>query len=422
MNRACFSKNTSLHEQNQHASCIRPLRNNFVLMKKIFAYFVILLFIGCSSKQQTPGQKINEDLLFAAEQYKGMISAAIDNKDLPKTIDKDGKLVYASSSWWTSGFIPGSLWYLYNFTEEFDWLDNARLFTAKIEKEKNNKGTHDLGFMLHCSFGNGYKFSGDTAYKRVLLTGAKSLSSRFNKKVGCIQSWEGNKKWQYPVIIDNMMNLELLLWAFKETKDSTYYRICISHADTTMKNHFRSDFSTYHLVSYDSINGRVLKKQTVQGANDSSAWARGQSWGLYGYTVMYRETKFDRYLLQARRIAEFLINHKNMPADKIPYWDYNAPGIPSAKRDASAAAIMASALIELSGFVKPEESKKYLEFAKQQIISLSSPQYRAKSGENGNFILMHSVGNMPANSEIDVPLPYADYYYIEALLRLREKL
>jgi hypothetical protein len=391
-------------------------------MKNIAVFALILLFIGCSHKSGTIEQTIDDNLSFAAKQYKGMIRAAKENKELPVTIDKNGKLKYAPSSWWTSGFMPGSLWLLYQNTEEFEWLDDARAFTAKIEKEKNNKSTHDLGFMLYCSYGNGYRLTGDTAYKSILLKGAKSLSSRFNSKVGCIKSWESDKKWQYPVIIDNMMNLEFLMWAFKETRDSSYYRICVSHADSTLKNQFRSDYSTYHLVSYDTIRGRVEKKQTVQGANDSSAWARGQSWGLYGFTMMYRETRLDRYLFQAMNIAKFLMHHKNMPSDKIPYWDYNAPELPNAKRDVSAAAIMASALIELSGYVKPEESKKYIDFAKQQITSLSSPLYRAKSGENGNFILMHSVGNKPGNSEIDVPLVYADYYYIEALLRLKNKL
>lgn len=406
-------------------------------MKNIFLIGIIIILAGCSRSPKTTEQVIDEKLQFAVEQYKGMIETVKDNKDLPVTTDSTGKLIYAGSSWWTSGFFPGSLWYLYEYTEEFDWLDDARLFTKKLEKEKTNTRTHDLGFMLYCSYGNGLRLTVDTSYKRILLTGAKSLASRYNKKVGCIQSWESNKKWKYPVIIDNMMNLEYLMWAFRETGDSLYYRICVSHADTTLKNHYRKDFSSFHLVSYDTISGTVekikiakakgdsvwiTKKMTVQGANDSSAWARGQSWGLYGYTVMYRTTKLDRYLKQAQGIADFLISNKNMPKDKIPYWDYNASDIPNAKRDASAAAIMASALVELSSYVPPKLSKKYLDFAKEQILSLSSPEYLAEVGTNGNFILKHSVGNMPEKREIDVPLTYADYYYIEALLRLRRKL
>ena len=384
---------------------------------------IILLFLtiaGCSTKQnKTTDEIISESLDFALTQYKGLVAASKDSADLPRTIDSTGNIIYAKPSWWTSGFVPGTLWYLFNYTEEPEWYDDARLFTKKVESEQYDTTTHDLGFMLYCSFGNGYRLTGDTAYRRILLTGAKSLSKRFNKKTGCIQSWGRTKKWEFPVIIDNMMNLELLMWAFTVSKDSTYFKICTSHADTTMKNHFRPDYSSYHLVSYDTITGKPMIKQTVQGASDSSAWARGQSWGLYGYTVMYRYTHFDRYLQQAKHIADFLINNPNLPADKIPYWDYNAPGIPNAKRDASAGAIMASALIELSGYVDSLSSKKYLDVAEKQVLSLSSPAYRAEAGKNGNFILMHSVGNMPAKSEVDVPLTYADYYYVEALTRLR---
>jgi hypothetical protein len=391
-------------------------------MKQIVFLGLILLGFGCNQKSEMHDQLVNERLTFAKDQYKGLFETVKSNKGLPVSVGTDGKLIFQPSTWWTSGFVPGTMWYLYEYTEEFEWLDNARLLTEKLKKEKDNRTTHDLGFMLYCSYGNGYRLTGDTAYMNVLLDGARSLKSRFNPKTGCIKSWESNDKWQYPVIIDNMMNLELLFWAFKNTQDSSYYRICVSHADTTMKNHFRADFSSYHLVSYDSITGKVMKKQTVQGANDSSAWARGQSWALYGYTVMYRETRQQKYLFLASRIAQFLMNHKNMPKDKIPYWDYNAPGIPKTKRDASAAAIMASALIELSGYVKSDESKKYLDFAKDQINNLSSNYYSANLNENGNFILKHSVGNMPGNKEVDVPLTYADYYYIEALIRLQKKL
>ena len=274
--------------------------------------------------------------------------------------------------------------------------------------------------MLNCSFGNGNRLTGEEKYNGVLMTGAKSLSSRFRPRIGCIQSWNSTKGWQYPVIIDNMMNLELLMWAFKNSGDSTFYNICVSHSDTTMKNHFRPDYSSYHVVSYDTTTGRVEIKQTAQGASDGSAWARGQSWGLYGYTVMYRETKLERYLNQATHIADFMINHPNMPQDKIPYWDFNAPGIPDAKRDASAGAVMASALIELSGYVQPELGKKYLDIAEQQLRSLASPAYMARPGRNGNFVLMHSVGSIPGKFEVDVPLTYADYYFIEALMRYKK--
>jgi unsaturated chondroitin disaccharide hydrolase len=395
-----------------------PMKNSLITL------FLFYLIIAASCNKQKPIDKVIDGALsFSVKQYTLMADIMKDMENLlPRTLDTAGVLVTAKSNWWTSGFFPGSLWYLYQYSKDEKIKDYATMMTARVEKEKDNKGTHDLGFMLYCSFGNGLRLSGNESYNDIMLTGAKSLISRFRPKSGCIQSWNSRKGWQCPVIIDNMMNLEFLMWAFKKSGDSTYYKICVSHSDTTIKNHFRPDYSSYHVVSYDTITGRVEKKQTSQGAADESAWARGQSWGLYGYTVMYRETKLERYLNQAIHIADFMISHPNMPEDKIPYWDFNAPGIPNAKRDASAGAVMASALIELSGYVQPEQGKKYLSIAETQIRSLASPAYLAKSGKNGNFILMHSVGSIPGKSEVDVPLTYADYYFIEALLRYKKLL
>ena len=385
-----------------------------------FAFFVIL--ISCT-REKPLNKIIDESLAFSAKQYTLMADVMKEKPGLlPRTIDASGNLVTAGSGWWTSGFFPGCLWYLYEYSNDERFRDYAIEMTERIEKEKDNKGTHDLGFMLYCSYGNGLRIKGDEAYKNVLLTGARSLSTRFRPVIGCIQSWGSRKGWQCPVIIDNMMNLEFLMWAFNQTGDSSFYKIAVTHSDTTIKNHFRPDFSTWHVVSYDTISGRVETKQTAQGAADGSAWSRGQVWGLYGYTVMYRETGLKRYLDQAERIADFLISHPNMPEDKIPFWDFNAPGIPDTNRDASAGAIMASALIELSSFVGEDKKVQYLNVAEKQIRSLSSPAYLAKEGENGNFILMHSVGSLPGKSEVDVPLTYADYYFIEALLRYRKLL
>ncbi|GHS95624.1 glucuronyl hydrolase [Synergistales bacterium] len=338
---------------------------------------------------------------------------------LPRTIDADGKLLTTSSGGWVSGFVPGTLWYLYQYSQNPQLLDYTKKYTARIENEKNNKGTHDLGFMLYCSFGNGLRITGDSDYQNTLLTGAESLISRYNPKVGCIKSWNSNEKWQFPVIVDNMMNLEFLFWASKASGNPKYRDICLSHAEKTIQNHYRPDYSSYHVVSYDTITGLVEKKNTAQGYADESAWARGQAWGLYGFVVMYRETKDKKYLEQAQHIASFILNHPNLPADKIPYWDFNAPDIPNAKRDASAGAIIASALIELSQYADKASKKKYLNVAETQIRTLSSPEYFAEPGTNGHFLLKHSVGSLPGKSEVDVPLTYADYYYIEALLRYK---
>jgi rhamnogalacturonyl hydrolase YesR len=277
-----------------------------------------------------------------------------------------------------------------------------------------------VGFMLYCSSGNGFRLTGEEKYHEIITTGAHSLMTRYKDKPGLVRSWDFNRDiWQYPVIIDNMMNLELLFEIARETNDSTMYKAAVGHAEKTMKHHFRPDYSCWHVVSYDTITGLPQLKQTHQGLTDNSAWARGQAWALYGYTMTYRETKSPRFLEHAKRIADYLLSHPAMPADKIPLWDFDAPE--NAPRDASAAAIIASALIELSQYA-PENKAEYLHFAEQQLLSLSSGKYFAKEGSNGHFILKHSTGNMPANSEIDAPLSYADYYYVEALMRYRNLL
>ncbi len=391
-------------------------------MKRITLLFAAVLVVFSSCNKQKPMEKIiDESLSFSLKQYALMYDVMKEKPGLlPRTIDTTGALITAKSNWWTSGFFPGSLWYLYEYSRDEKYKEAAAAMTSLIENEKYNKGTHDLGFMLYCSFGNGLRLTSNKSYKEVLLTGANSLITRFRPNIGCIQSWNSRRGWQCPVIIDNMMNLEFLMWAFRESGDSSFYKICVSHSDTTIKNHFRPDYSTYHVVSYDTISGKVEKKETAQGAADESAWSRGQAWGLYGYTVMYRETGLQRYLNQAVHIADFMINHPNMPEDKIPYWDFNAPGIPDTRRDASAGAIMASALIELSGMVDSTAGATYLGVAETQLRALASPAYRAETGENGNFILKHCVGSLPGNSEVDVPLTYADYYFIEALLRYKK--
>jgi unsaturated chondroitin disaccharide hydrolase len=319
---------------------------------------------------------------------------------------------------WTSGFFPGTLWYLYKYTGEEKWKLSAKKWTEMLASDQYLTNTHDLGFMIFCSYGNGIKYGMQTDYAPVILQASKSLCTRFNPKVGCIKSWDS--KDQYLVIIDNMMNLEMLFWASKYSSDPGFYKIAVSHAETTLKNHFRPDFSSYHVVNYDTASGKVIWKHTAQGYSDSSLWARGQSWALYGFIVMYRETKDKRYLDQAMHIADLLISYQTMPDNGIPFWDYSDPSIPNTTRDVSAACIMASALFELCNYTEALSSGKYYAFAEKILHSLSSDAYMAKPGTNGNFILLHSVSSKPANSQVDVPLNYADYYFIEALLRFKD--
>lgn len=339
---------------------------------------------------------------------------------LPKTYyPLTKKSETSKSSWWCSGFYPGSLHYLYEYSQDAALWDEASRAEKLLEKEQFNKGTHDLGFMMFCSFGNANRLKPSKEYDEILLNSAKSLSTRFNPAVGCIQSWNASAKWKFPVIIDNMMNLELLFWATKYSGDSSYYKIAVTHANTTIKNHYRPDYSSWHVIDYDPATGAIAHKQTAQGYADYSAWARGQAWGLYGYVVMYRATRDKKYLDHANKIAKFLMTHPNLPADKIPYWDYNSPDIPATYRDASAAAITASALLELSKYDIAKRNA-YMSFAEDIIRTLSTPTYTATTLTNGGFILKHSTGHLPGSSEVDVPLTYADYYYIEAMMRYRE--
>ncbi|RBL92523.1 glycoside hydrolase family 88 protein [Chitinophaga flava] len=363
-------------------------------------------------------RKADETLQFAARQYKGMMTHVPDSV-MPRTTNKDGSLMTSNSTWWTSGFYPGTTWYLYEYTKDPAFKAEAIKRMQLCKKEQYNTRTHDLGFMMYCPFGNALRITGDTAYKRILITSANSLATRFNSTVGCIKSWD-HGTWKFPVIIDNMMNLELLNWASRETRDPRYAMIARTHANTTMEHHFRPDYSSYHVIDYDPATGDVFQKRTHQGFADSSAWSRGQAWGLYGYVVMYRDTKDKSYLNQARHIAEYILNNPHMPADLIPYWDYNAPDIPNALRDVSAGAVAASALLELSRYTNKTEGKRYWNAAEKMLTSLCSPAYLAKEGENNQFILMHSVGSLPHKSEVDVPLTYADYYFVEALLRYKQ--
>ncbi|SFA40222.1 Glycosyl Hydrolase Family 88 [Pedobacter suwonensis] len=386
---------------------------------------LITIALSMLSFSVVKAQQLNVAKAFAsaAEQtnvlIKNVDSARRIRPDLvsPRTVE-NGQFKMVGSGDWTSGFFPAELWYFYQYTKDKRWLQLAKKYTEDIKPEQFNKGTHDLGFMIYCPFGNGYRLTGDPAYRAVIIQAAKSLSTRFNATAGVIKSWDHNgDKWKYPVIIDNMMNLELLFEATRLTGDPSFYKIAVTHANTTLKNHFRPNFSSYHVIDYDTLTGKVLQKVTAQGYANESAWARGQAWALYGYTMCYRETKNRVYLTQADGIADFILNNKITPVDGIPYWDYNDPKIPETSRDASAASITASALYELATY--SVHAKKY-KAAADKILNSLTTKYTGKIGSNYGFILTHSTGHRPAKSEIDVPINYADYYYLEALLRSKK--
>lgn len=390
---------------------------------RFLCFFLVLLVFTVSCEKRDPMQDVIEKSFKVISHQSVSMAEYLADKEgrLPRSYVKENdEIITSNSKWWCSGFYPGVLWYLYEYTGDPAHRKLAEDYSARVESEKYNSYDHDIGFQIICSFGNGLRLTGREDYREVLKVAGESALKRFNPRLGVIRSWDFNAQaWQYPVIIDNMMNLELLMWNYHNTGNQVFLDVAVSHSDKTMEHHYRPDFSSYHVVSYDTLTGIPHKKQTHQGAFDESLWARGSAWGLYGYVVMYRETKLKRYLDQAVAIANLMIDHPNMPADGIPYWDYQAPGIPDALRDASAGAIMASALIELSTLTQGEQSKKYLSVAEKQLTALSSPEYLAEPGTNGFFILKRGVGHLPNNSEVDVPLTYGDYYFTEALLRYK---
>ena len=393
-------------------------------MKKLILSGILISLSSVLFAQKRPSREsmrrlVSEDLEFSVKQYKSLMRILPPGK-MPRTYEAaTDSLVTSDPDWWCSGFYPGTLWYLYEYSSDTILKREAEKRMAIIKQEASDSGNHDLGFKIFCSFGNAYRITRQQKYKETVLTAAKSLAMRYRPSIKSIQSWDSSAMYRCPVIIDNLMNLELLEWSSKNGGNKQFGDFAVNHANTTLKIHFRPDYSSYHLIDYDLSTGKVMRRITRQGAADSSAWSRGQAWGLYGYTMMYRFTKNKKYLLQAKHIAKFILTHPRLPADKIPYWDFDAPGIPDTYRDASAAAVMASAFLELGRYTKGQSQIQYIAAAEKIIQALSSPAYLAKPGTNGGFLLKHSVGALPFKSEVDVPLTYADYYFVEALIRYK---
>jgi unsaturated chondroitin disaccharide hydrolase len=380
-----------------------------------FIYVSALVFI-CSCSQNRQDQMnfsiLKEELAGQLKYLAGEIPGDKVPRSYPHT---DGGIRMVGINDWTSGFPAGSFWLMYELTNDEYWIKTAIENTVKLNGIQYQTNTHDLGFMVYCSYGNAYRLTGNDEYKKVVVEASESLISRYNPAIGCIRSWDFGK-WQFPVIIDNMMNLEMLFRASEFTGDAKFKDVAVSHADITLENHYRDNWSSYHVVDFDTLTGEPIQKQTHQGLNDDSSWARGQAWGFYGFTMCYRETGDERYLNAAENIGQFIL--ENLPDDKVPYWDFNVSDVTDAPRDASAAAITASALYELSTF--SQNKSTWLTAANEIMESLTSEKYRTADGSNGGFILKHSVGHLPGSSEIDVALNYTDYYYLEALKRKQE--
>lgn len=398
---------------------VQPPRWHFAC---VGALLCASLLLGCIPKaavaQSSFDTIVQHDLDFAARQLGASLSSISSASSYPSTTKTSGAWNTTGASSWTSGFFPGALWRMYERSADASWRTAAAQRQAGIAGQKTNAGDHDIGFKVFTSFGNGYRLTGDDAYRQVVLTAAGTLATRYSPTVGCIRSWGSiSDAKDFEVIIDNMINLELLFWASKHGGKSEWYQMALSHALKTRENHVRPDGSTYHVVDYNPATGAVKSKRSAQGYNTESTWARGQAWAIYGFTMAYRETSDPRFLDTARATADYFIGH--LPSDKVPYWDFELPSLAGQPRDSSAAAIAASGLLELSQLETDAARKQtYLDSARAILTSLSSPGYLAE-GTSYRSILLHGTRNNNSSSADghDTGLIYGDYYFVEALLR-----
>lgn len=385
-----------------------------IMLKKIALLLLIICF-SCITSTTDKTTETESKATPLQKRYAQLLDYPVNSNKIPRSIDKDFKKMRTSDTpTWTSGFFAGNLWYIYQLTKDKKYKEKALEWTKIIEPEKLNGNHHDIGFKIYNSFGHAYKQSNNLDYKDIILTSAKTLTSRYNDTIKAIQSWDAKKgQWDYPVIIDNMMNIELLFEATILSKDSLYHNIAVKHTNTTLKNHFRPDHSTYHVVDYNP-DGSVKAKKTHQGYSDESVWARGQAWAIYGFTMAYRYTKDNAYLTRAEQTAQFYLNHQKLPEDGIPFWDFDDPEIPEAPKDVSAATIVASAFYELYNYTG---RLQYVKYADKVLANLMKPEYLLNPTVKAPFILNRSTGNFNKKSEMDCPIVYADYYFLEALYR-----
>jgi unsaturated chondroitin disaccharide hydrolase len=389
----------------------------------VIGFFLSVCLSSCKT-EPTPLDVSIELQYCLSQSSKTIAGLSADSSIIPRSISNgETNWRFVNYRDWTCGFWPGILWYNYEYSKDEKWKKAAERYSKGLYPLVDSAAIdHDLGFQVYTSIGNGYRLTKDSTYKTILVRAADTLSKLFNPKAGTILSWPRSVPgvdWplRHNTIMDNMINLELLFWASKNGGGKKLYDMAVKHAETTMRNHFRSDYSSYHVVIYDTATGKKIKGITHQGFSDSSMWARGQAWAIYGFTMVYRETKDPKFLAFAQKITDVYL--KNLPEDLIPYWDFNAPNIPDEPKDASAACVVASALLELSTFV-PNKTKRieYRSKAEKMLTSLSSEKY--KSGNVNNAFVLHSTGHKPNGGEVDASIIYADYYYMEALLRLKK--
>jgi len=324
---------------------------------------------------------------------------------------------------WTQGFLPGQLWYLYQYTRNDIWRQRADAWTRPLERQQYNMRTHDMGFKFMPSHAEAFAQTGDPYYRRVALAAAGSMASRYNPRVDIINCCDWNTNWQLPLVTDTMADLELLFWAATQNQVSETIQgqegwrdMALNHALTTLRDMVRTtpDGSTYHVIDYDPFTGNIRFKTTLQGEGTETTWSRGHTWAMYGYTMAYRYTRDARMLAAALRVTDFYLSR--VSGDLVPNWDFDSA---TQLKDSSAAAIAASAMIELTTFVTDDvRRQRYWSMALRTLTSLMSSAYLAQNTSN-RAILLHGVGNKPAGREIDVGLIYGDFYFLEALLRYR---
>jgi len=394
-----------------------------ILNIPIICILMLFVTISCSSlKRPTEAFDTNKMLDYCVSKTVNTMSELAVTDSMPRNIyPKQTKWNKVGIQDWTSGFWPGVLWYAYEASGDTGIFVNAKKVTEPLQGVLSVPvDNHDLGFMLYLSFGNGYRLTKNPAYHDFLIRAADSLATLYNPKVGTILSWPAMRakmNWPHNTIIDNMINLELLFWASKNGGDQRFYDMAVKHAETCMKTLVRPDYTTFHVAVFDTVDGHFIKGVTHQGYADSSMWARGQAWAIYGYAMCYRESGKPEFLETSQNLADVFI--KRLPEDGIPYWDFDDPAIPNAPKDASAAAVAASGMLELSALVKDEGLKvKYKEAAVSLLAKLSTPAYL--SDDKNQAFLLHSTGHKPNGTEIDASIIYADYYYLEALLRLKK--
>ncbi len=329
------------------------------------------------------------------------------------------------NDYWTTGFWAGEIWLAYEYTKD-DRLKNAGEIQIDSFLDRiNNKiavDHHDMGFLYSPSCVAGYKLIGSEKGKEAAIKAADQLISRYHPVGGFIQAWGAmDAPENHRLIIDCLLNLPLLYWASEETGEAKYKEIAEKHIHTTIKNVIREDYSTWHTFFFNMETGEPDHGETCQGYRDGSAWARGQSWGIYGMALAYKYTKRKEYIEIFKHVTEYFLTH--LPKDLVPYWDLEFTDDSSEPKDSSSASIVVCGMLEMSKYLDEEDANYYREVARQIMKSLID-NYAVKDMKNSNGLVLHSTYSKrsPYNTcnhyGVDECNSWGDYFYMEALTRL----